>query len=252
MKYVLSIFLVLFVVHVGMAEGVDDAHAKPPSDFLPGGADYIADAPIAQQLCNRVGFYCRSVTHNDNWAGLFENTEIRGDVMRLNRTNVAIEYRPFIILPKNKKHIDFKSWSPLPMHYNTGGKALVYVDLNKFAFGAYDQSGDLVRWGPATGGKAWCSDLHASCKTVTGVFHVERIGNASCRSHTYPMATHGGAPMPYCMFFHDGFAIHGSTLSGFTNRSRGCVRVFDGDAEWLNEHFLKLGTEVIVVQAHGL
>lgn len=247
MKFVLSIFLVIFSV-VTHAEGVADYQANPPSDYLPGGKDYIPDSPLADHLCHEKNFYCRKVKRNDSWAGLFANDKLRKDIMRLNRTNVAIQYRPYIIVPKHKKNIDFKDWSPLPMHYDTGGKDLVYVDLNKFAFAAYDQEGDLVKWGPAAGGKTWCADLGESCKTVTGVFHVDRIGDAACRSHTYPVATHGGAPMPYCMFFYKGFAIHGSTLSGFTNRSRGCVRVFDGDAKWLNKHFIKLGTEVIVKQ----
>jgi L,D-transpeptidase ErfK/SrfK len=225
MKFVVSIFLIMLGCASALAEGVSESRAKPPSDFLPGGKDYIPDAPIAHQLCHQARFHCRKVTRNDSWSGLFADDQMREEIMRLNRTNVAIQYRPFVILPKHKKQIDFKSWSPLPEHYKTDGKPLVYVDLNKFAFGAYDAEGKLVKWGPAAGGKAWCSDLNESCKTVTGEFHVQRMGGANCQSHTYPVVTHGGAPMPYCMFFYKGFAIHGSTLSGFANRSRGCVHL---------------------------
>src|SRR3989338_2724883 len=50
-----------------------------------------------------------------------------------------------------------------------------------------------------------------------------RIGGADCYSNEFPLETGGGAPMPYCLFFHGGAALHGSTLSGFINRSGGCV-----------------------------
>ena len=68
-----------------------------------------------------------------------------------------------------------------------------------------------------------------------------------CRSSLYPIETHGGAKMPYCMHFNGGFALHGSTLPGY-NASHGCVRLFFEDAEWLNKHFANIGTRVIVTR----
>ncbi len=52
--------------------------------------------------------------------------------------------------------------------------------------------------------------------------------------------------MPYCMFFHGGYALHGSyELPGY-NASHGCVRMYKADAEWLNQSFLRIGSKVIV------
>ena len=190
----------------------------------------------------------RAVERGETWGWLFPDTLIRNEVMRLNRTNVGIQYRPYIIVPNDKKHIDFMSWSPLPKAYPTHHHRLLLIDLDRFAYGAYDTDGHLEHWGPVTAGRATCPDSDESCRTVTGTFHIQRMGGPKCYSHTYPLATHGGAPMPYCMFFYKGYSIHGSTLSGFVNRSRGCVHVFDADAKWLNQDFLKIGTKVIVKQ----
>ena len=59
--------------------------------------------------------------------------------------------------------------------------------------------------------------------------------------------------MPYCMFFHTGFALHGSYEVPGYNASHGCVRLYKEDAKWLNEEFVELpafendkGTTVIV------
>ena len=54
--------------------------------------------------------------------------------------------------------------------------------------------------------------------------------------------------MPYCMFFHEGYALHGGTLPGH-HASHGCLRLYTEDAEWLNEMFVTAGiggTEVII------
>jgi lipoprotein-anchoring transpeptidase ErfK/SrfK len=59
---------------------------------------------------------------------------------------------------------------------------------------------------------------------------------------------HGGAPMPYCMFFNRNQALHGSpdheVVDG--NISHGCVRMHVPEAEWLRYNFVHVGTKVIV------
>lgn len=213
-----------------------------------GGDQYVPEATYKQTLCNSRLFKCRTVKHSDTWVDLFPNDKERDLMKRINRTNVALQYLSEVIVPKNPSQLHYKQLSPLPAQRDTQGKRVLYIDLDKFAFAAYDKNGQRVLWGPASGGKPWCDDTKQSCATATGTFHVYRIKGADCRSGTYPLETNGGASMPYCMYYYKGFAIHGSTLSGFVNRSRGCVRLFDEDAKWLNQHFVKLGTTVIVKQ----
>lgn len=72
-----------------------------------------------------------------------------------------------------------------------------------------------------------------------------------CVSHKFPLGR-GGAKMPYCMFFHRGFAMHGSYDVPGYRASHGCIRLFTRDAEWLNREFIDLrsaqrsGTRVII------
>ena len=197
-------------------------------------------------LCHLPGYFCQPVRPSLKWGNLARDTHDREVLMRLNRTNVALKYRRWVVLPKQPSSVDYMTLTPMPATVKPTGHRLVMVDLSRFAFGAYDEHGDLVYWGPASGGKAYCEDTKESCKTAVGHYRVYRIKGEDCTSSTYPLDTKGGAPMPYCMYYHKGFAIHGSSLSGFINRSRGCVRVFYNDAKWLNQDFVTLGTRVIV------
>jgi len=210
--------------------------AKPSDDY----------ASYGGELCHLPGFRCIPVSQGVMWANLWSNEHLREIVMRLNRTNVALRYRKWIVVPDHLKNINYMSLSPLPDHVLQTGHRLLIIDLRVFAFGAYDPEGDLVYWGPATGGKMYCSDTQEDCRSVAGKFKIYRIQGENCMSSKYPIDRAGGAPMPYCMHYYKGYAIHGSTLSGFVNRSRGCIRLFYNDAKWLNKDFVKLGTEVIV------
>lgn len=115
---------------------------------------------------------------------------------------------------------------------------ILVIDLARMQWQAFDEHHQLLKEGRAVGGRAWCPDTKAPCRTPVGLFRVQRTGGAGCVSHTFPMP-HGGAPMPYCMFFRGGYAIHGwrSTLPQ-RHASHGCVRVTVEDARWLNQHFL--------------
>ena len=189
----------------------------------------------AKSLCNQPGYTCRSVTINDNWFTLFPHFQDREKEMRLNRTNVALMYRNWIVVPKDFSKTSYMDMSPLPNHMNTHDHKEIFINLSLFAFGAYDKTGRLLYWGPVSSGRTQCFDSDKkTCSTATGNFRVFRIGGKDCVSKEYPLETHGGAPMPYCMFFHGGTAFHTSTLSGFINRSSGCVRMFNDDAKWVN------------------
>lgn len=125
------------------------------------------------------------------------------------------------------------------------GKTVFIFSPRKLRFYAYDRSGNLVGSGRASGGKGYCADVKRSCRTPVGTFSVHRKGSAYCKSSKYPLGR-GGAPMPHCMFFRGGYAIHGSPDVPNWNASHGCIRVRPHQARWLHGNVLNLGSTVIV------
>lgn len=106
-------------------------------------------------------------------------------------------------------------------------------------------NGHVVRSGRASGGRGYCPDIHRSCRTPSGTYSVISKGGPGCRSSRYPVG-HGGAPMPYCMFFSRYYALHGSYDVPHRNASHGCIRLIPSDARWLNHNFVRIGTTVVV------
>lgn len=131
--------------------------------------------------------------------------------------------------------------------------AAAQVSQKRFVFNpaehkwyAYGDTGELVADGKASGGKDYCPDIGARCRTPAGDYKVTMRRGANCKSSQFPVGK-GGAPMPYCMFFHGGYAIHGSNdVPEDRNASHGCIRVETKDAKWLYENFIDVGTRVIV------
>lgn len=123
------------------------------------------------------------------------------------------------------------------------GKVFVF-DPKALRWYAY-MNGDLVNTGRASGGRHYCADVHRPCRTPVGVFSIGQKGGPDCKSSKYPIGR-GNAPMPWCMFFHRGFAIHGSYDVPGYNASHGCIRVLPSAAKWLNHYFLSPGTKVVV------
>ena len=156
-----------------------------------------------------------------------------------------------IAVPTNLANTDLLDISPFPATISAPNQKLIIVDPKTMAFGAYDANGNLVHWGPISAGQNYCSDIKRRCHTVTGTFHIYSKQGAGCKSKKFPIGK-GGAPMPYCMFFYNGFALHASTTVPGYNASHGCVRLFREDAQWLNTEFISLpgknggGTKVIV------
>ncbi|WP_367606265.1 L,D-transpeptidase [Legionella sp. W05-934-2] len=124
---------------------------------------------------------------------------------------------------------------------------LFIFDPRAHAWAAYDETGQRLMTGSASGGKAFCEDVGEKCLTAVGTFHVYLKGKHNCRSGEYPVDTRGGAKMPYCMFFYRGFTIHAAYEVPDQNTSHGCVRVLPSAAKWLNEEFMTVGTKVIVM-----
>lgn len=110
---------------------------------------------------------------------------------------------------------------------------------------AINSNGKVVRTGHGSAGRGYCPDIHRSCRTPTGTFHVLSKGGPGCRSTRYPVGK-GGAPMPYCMFFTKLYAVHGSYEVPNYNASHGCVRLIPSDARWLSNNFMSVGTTVVI------
>lgn len=129
------------------------------------------------------------------------------------------------------------NYAPFPERISAGN--IIKVDLGKLAWAAYDSQGYLVRWGEASGGKRYCADIRRGCRTVTGTYTIYRKQGPGCKSSRFPVGR-GGAPMPYCMHFKGGYAMHGGNVPGY-NASHGCVRLHYEDARWLNQEFVDVG-----------
>lgn len=133
----------------------------------------------------------------------------------------------------------------LPDQIKPHGEKVFIFSPKHLRWAAYDRHGNLVNEGKANGGSHWCRDVGRPCRTPRGVFRVHTKGSSYCRSSKYPRPR-GGAPMPYCMYFKGGYAIHGSPQIGNRNSSHGCIRVKTDKARWLSENFITKGTKVIV------
>lgn len=128
-----------------------------------------------------------------------------------------------------------------------GRKVLVF-DPNLLAWAAYDGDGYLVRWGPAAGGKSYCSDVGRSCRTKTGVTRIYNKRGRWARSSKYPIGCSGRgcAAVPYYMGFFPSYGFHASNNVPGRHASHGCIRLFFEDAEWLHEEFVEVGTKAVI------
>jgi lipoprotein-anchoring transpeptidase ErfK/SrfK len=125
----------------------------------------------------------------------------------------------------------------------TGAKVFVF-DSPRLRWIVYGANGHAIRSGHAVGGKYYCPDVGRGCRTPSGTFRIFQKAGPNFHSSRYPLPN-GGAPMPYAMFFHKNFAIHGANSVPNHQASHGCIRVYPSDAAWLS-HNLPYGTKVIV------
>jgi len=128
---------------------------------------------------------------------------------------------------------------------------LIIVDLAQLAFAAYDERGELVRWGPVSGGRDWGPRVDPRNLTVVGEFRITRKLGRWAESWLYAVATEDeparGTPVPYFMRFYPGYGLHAYHIVPGRHDSHGCVRLFFDDAKWLNLEFAEVGTRVIVL-----
>lgn len=199
------------------------------------------------KLCkNNDAYTCYKVKRGDSWSKLFPDEDQRDLVTRVNRTNNKIYPGMIIAIPKNLEEADMIEYAPFS-HQIESSKKVIIVSLDKLAFGAYDENGNLEYWGPISGGKGYCPDIGRGCHTKRGHFEIYRKMGAGCVSTKFPVGR-GGAPMPYCMFFNGGFALHGSYDVPGYNASHGCVRLFVKDAKWLNQEFVGDDNVAVIIQ----
>lgn len=211
---------------------------------VPTVAKTVPQAPIyyGQGLCKNSEYDCIKVAHAQSWEQLFPNEEQRDLVQRINRNYNYLWQGKVLAVPKNLAHVTLLDLAPFPHHIASDNEKVIIVDQDKLAWAAYDEQGQLVKWGPIASGRDKCPDSNNSCRTLTGVYRVFSKEDARCKSDIFPIGK-GGAKMPYCMFFHKGFALHGSSdMPGF-RASHGCVRMFINDAKWLNEEFVEVSNE---------
>lgn len=193
-------------------------------------------------LCGYPQYECIKVAGGQSWEKLFPDPVQRDIVQRVNRTYNYLWSGREIAIPKNLANINIFDVSPFPLKIQSENEKQIIVDQEKLAWGAYDAEGNLVWWGPISSGSDKCSDSNKVCRTLTGIFRVFSKENVRCTSDVFPIGR-GGAKMPYCMYFHKGFALHGSDDIPGVRASHGCVRMFIQDAKWLNEHFVELSSE---------
>lgn len=204
--------------------------------------------PFSASLCRNNDYICYIAKKGDTWEKLFPEEDLRDLIMRINRINIKLYPGLKIAIPRSDD-TNPMAYSPLPRQIHPPGDKVILVSMSDLAFGAYDEGGILEHWGPISGGKEYCSDINQDCRTPAGKFEIYAKGNLKCASTKYPVGK-GGAPMPYCMFFKGGFALHGSYAVPGYNDSHGCIRMFIEDAQWLNQNFLigKKNTTVIIVR----
>lgn len=205
-------------------------------------SDAMAASRVVESYCKDPNYTCVTVKRGQSWQSMFPDKTQRDIVMRINRVNTGVGAGTKIAVPKNLSHLTVLDVAPFPKAISPPGQKTIIVQPSVLAWGAYDADGTLVHWGPMSGGKNWCADVNSSCKTVSGEFLIYDKRGKGCKSSKFPVGK-GGAPMPYCMFFHGGFALHASPAVPGYHASHGCVRIYLEDAGWLNQNFIDMPSE---------
>lgn len=208
----------------------------------------VAEAKsYGSNLCaNDSAYHCYKVKKGDSWKSLFKDPDERDVVQRINRTNKTLYAGMRIAIP-NDVNGNPLNFAPISTQIDPPGKKTIIVSLSKLTFAAYNADGALEHWGPVSGGKGYCPDIRRKCTSPIGSFAIYTKQGAYCKSTKYPVGR-GGAPMPYCMFFHKGFALHGSNDVPGYHASHGCIRLFTKDAQWLNQEFTPGGKVAVIIK----
>lgn len=188
---------------------------------------------------------CIKVLEGQSWESLFPEPEYLIKVQKFNRQNVSLRAGQQLLLPL--RTTEWNELSPFPNQVSYGYNDLFIFSPQKLAWAHYID-GRMISWGPAVGGKTWCSDIGRTCRTKTGTFSFTEAANAGRRSGLFPVGcadrdSDGNitsrkrcARMPYFVrFTNQGQGIHARSMRG-KNASHGCVGVFLSDVVYINNH----------------
>lgn len=110
-------------------------------------------------------------------------------------------------------------------------KIMISVDIDKQRMKVTNNNGATFWWTISSGRDGF--------ETPTGSFSVQRL-DANHFSDEYEQA-----PMPYAIFFHEGFAIHGTYQGGLGRPvSHGCVRLAVPNARLLYSWVEQYGASI--------
>ncbi len=206
----------------------------------------FSHTPYGELICKDPGYTCYKVLRGDSWGQLFPDEKQRDIVKRINRTSQFLRPGMIIAIPDHLSQLGLNDVAPFPHNIKPAGEKLLYIDQQKLAWAAYDKSGKLLRWGPASPGSNPCPGVAGGCLTPEGSFRILSRKGRDCISNSFPRMLNGergGGDMPYCLHFFRGYSLHGSTdLPGYPS-SHGCIRLFIEDARWLNEQFVQVATK---------
>ena len=139
------------------------------------------------KLCKDPLYKCRYARRGDTWHRLFPDASERDIVKRVNRMNTRVRYGMPVAIPKNLKELEANDISPFAAEIEPPENKVIIMDHSKHAYAAYNTEGKLVKWGPASGGRAWCSDVQEKCQTTRGKFHIYYKRGANCESTIFPL-----------------------------------------------------------------
>ncbi|MBI2786082.1 MAG: L,D-transpeptidase, partial [Legionella longbeachae] len=117
----------------------------------------LANTRYGESLCNSPDYFCMKIKKGEGWEKLFPDAEERDMVRRINRMNIALRPGMTIAVPKNIDRLTIYDVSPFPRYIDPNGEKTIYVSQKKLAWGAYDQDGELLWWGPISSGISKCS-----------------------------------------------------------------------------------------------
>lgn len=202
---------------------------------------------MAGVLLTTAGYATTSGYTQSTTSGYTTNTPPRTDGYRVDTQSTSSSYttKAKSTAKSSHKTVATKPRGSFASSIPATGRGVFIFDPRRVAWAAYSPAGKLLRTGAASGGRNYCPDLHRRCHTPSGTFRVYAVQGASCKSTKFPLGK-GGAPMPYCAYFHGGYAVHGSYHVPGYNASHGCIRVHPSAAAWLIRNVLRPGATVIV------
>lgn len=105
-----------------------------------------------QYICKQPGYSCITIGYNQSWNLLWPNAEERDVVQRLNRMNIPLQPGMTIAVPLNR-NLTAMDIAPFTDEITPQNTKVIVVSLQALAWGAYSETGKLVKWGPISGGK---------------------------------------------------------------------------------------------------